>query len=495
MSSLIEFLKRLFGGRRPDPTLVLNPFPPLDMDAVRQATRLDATAKADGFREFPPSDAVQESATERAIRANCEQERNRYLVNFDKAKRAYVTRVQGISSALSAAGINRVEQNLVNNVLDVARGSKGPIDASASMLKNLADQLRNFRAENDLLGRLPKYHDKWISLFFLLLVFSVEVAITTILLRESSGLLMVIIIAAMYCFLNCLAPFFAVQPIRWTNYRRPGTALHKALGWLAIPLLFALGAALNLLVGHYRSEALKMTELNFRQLDLELLQEIANRVNEIGATALREFVESPFGIDDTWSWLLAIAGFVAFLLSLREGYARNDVYPGYGELARTYHEQLEAYSEEERDAISLLKKERDRGVKGINDEKQKLIDQLQQAPRLLQEIRSLEIRYENALRTLNSDYQSLIEEYRQTNRDTRSTPEPTYFRDIPKLDEAPIDGIDIPTLDGIDQQKLIDTMETFSQRLQEEFDRLVKEVRTSAEVIDGRDPLAIAGGS
>ena len=99
------------------------------------------------------------------------------------------------------------------------------------------------------------------------------------------------------------------------------------------------------------------------------------------------------------------------------------------------------------------------------------------------------------LRTLNSDYQSLIEEYRQTNRDTRSTPEPTYFRDIPKLDEAPIDGIDIPALDGIDQQKLIDTMETFSQRLQEEFDRLVKEVRTSAEVIDGRDPLAIAGGS
>ena len=79
MSGLIEFLKRLFGGGRPDPKLAADPFPPLDKGAVRQATRLLAAARADGFKEIPGFDAAQESATERDIRAQCERERARYL--------------------------------------------------------------------------------------------------------------------------------------------------------------------------------------------------------------------------------------------------------------------------------------------------------------------------------------------------------------------------------------------------------------------------------
>ena len=53
----------------------------------------------------------------------------------------------------------------------------------------------------------------------------------------------------------------------------------------------------------------------------------------------------------------------------------------------------------------------------------------------------------------------------------------------------------MPSLDGIDSQRLINTMEEFSQRLHDEFDRLVTEIGSSTSVIDGRDPLAIAGGS
>ena len=493
MSGLIEFLKRLFGAGRPDPALFLNPFPPLHKEAVRRATRLAATAKADGFREFPQSGAAQESPAERAVRARCEQERDRYLNNFDKDRQAYVARLREISDSLSTAGINRVERVLVDKVVAVVRKDAGPIANSAMKLKRLADELRAFRANNDLLDRSPRYHDTWRSSLVLLVVFAIEVIVTTFLLRESGGLVMVLIIAAMYCFLNCLVPFFAAHPTRWIHYRRGGTGLRKAIGWLTVPVLIALGAGLNLLVGHYRSEALAVAGQHHGTLDLESLQELASRVNQIGATALREFVESPFGIGDTWSWLLAVAGFAAFLLSLREGHVRNDIHPGYGELAREYEEQVERYDDEVRHLTGRLQGERDRSVESLDNEKLKLTSQLQRAPRLTLEMRNHEHRHERALRALNDDYRSLVEEYRQANRDARSTPEPVYFKEVPSLDDTPIAPIDMPSLDDIDRQDLIDTMASFSNKLHDEFDRLVADAKPSVALIDGRDPLAIAG--
>ena len=268
-------------------------------------------------------------------------------------------------------------------------------------------------------------------LALLLLVFAIELAVTTFLLQESGGLEMVIILSAMYCFLNCVAPFVAAHPVRWIHYRRPGTRLRKAIGWLVLPCLVALGGALNLLVGHYRSEALKVTGPSDGELDLESLQALVSRVNEIGATALGEFLESPFGIDDTWSWLLAGAGFVAFILSLCEGHVRNDAYPGYGERARAYEERRERYDEEARALDDRLQVQRDRGVKGIDNEKLKLVGQLQSAPKLLLEVQGLEHRYEHAVRALNDDYQALVEEYRQTNRGSRSTPRTSIFQRDP----------------------------------------------------------------
>ena len=110
-------------------------------------------------------------------------------------------------------------------------------------------------------------------------------------------------------------------------------------------------------------------------------------------------------------------------------------------------------------------------------------------------MRNLEHRYESALRALNDDYRSLVEEYRQANRDARSTPEPAYFTEVPSLDEPPIAPIDMPSLDGVDRQDLIDTMASFSNKLHDEFDRLVADAKPSVALIDGRDPLAIAGGS
>ena len=76
---------------------------------------------------------------------------------------------------------------------------------------------------------------------------------------------------------------------------------------------------------------------------------------------------------------------------------------------------------------------------------------LQRGPfhgKLLLELQNLESRFESALRSLNDDYRSLIEKYRQTNRESRSTPEPTYFDEVPALSGVQVVKVATPSLDG-----------------------------------------------
>ena len=75
MVSLTQSPKRIFGAGKPDPELAVNPFSPLDKDEVRRSTGRAATAKADGFRDFPEPDARPESPAERNPRSHCERDR------------------------------------------------------------------------------------------------------------------------------------------------------------------------------------------------------------------------------------------------------------------------------------------------------------------------------------------------------------------------------------------------------------------------------------
>ena len=59
---------------------------------------------------------------------------------------------------------------------------------------------------------------------------------------------------------------------------------------------------------------------------------------------------------------------------------RNDIYPGYGELAREYQEQVERYDDEVRHLTGRLQGERDRSVEGLDNEKLKLTSQLPASP-------------------------------------------------------------------------------------------------------------------
>ena len=386
------------------------------------------------------------------------------------------------------------ETALVNDVVADGKKDIGPIDASVNSLKRLADELRRYRAEHNLLHRLPVCHDVWNAVLLLFLWFGVELIVTTFLLRESGGLAMVFIISTIYCFLNCLFPFLVAPYSRWINYGA-GYLGRKVGGWTLFLAVLGIGIWLNLLMGHYRSAALELAAIDYAGADLEALQILVERVSNTGVTAWANLLETPLGITDTFSWMLAVAGLVAFALSFREGFVRDDVYPDYGALYQRFEDQRQSYDDDVEKLIDLLKTRRERGVNSIEDKKRQLVEDLGRIPQLNQQIKVLKNKFECACSALNSDFAELIDEYRRENRRFRPSPEPQYFNQAVRLREHRPENLDIVLEPTEEQAKMmVDKLSQFSNRLHGEFNTLTARVRPSSDILLV-DPLQISPGA
>ena len=491
----MNWLRRLFGkNKEPAKTEVLEPFPPIDKAHIRNTTRLIEQAETDGANEYPASMSSDKSLTEQTIRKKCEERQSEYIKNYGDRQRRNLSRLYKIHESWSVDTVQNKLKEMINGVIADGKAAFGPIDTSANDLKSLAADLRHFRYEHGLLNRAPVYQDIWHYRFFLLIAFLIELVITVFLLRESGGLLMVLILSIIYCFLNCWVPILVANKLggRSISYRWKQYPYKKLIGWIVtIITIIVLGGGLNLLMGHYRSAALELTTIDYQQYDLESLTEITEQITSIGFTALDNFLVSPFGINDVWSWLLAIAGYFIFLFGFMEGFVKDDHYPDYGEKARRYKTQREKHDADIFELIEKLKKQQKYGVETIENEKRKLRDNFARDPELRSNIQAFEGQCERACQSLNNDYQELINQYRQINIETRKTPAPHYFQHEPQLSLMKIPAFEIPSEDTANRKNLlIRQLSESTSILHKQFEKLINNIKPSQEIIT-LDPLAI----
>ena len=470
------------------------PFPLLDKEHVRRETRVLDAARNDGDNNSPDTQALSESPTERGIREICEKKLNKYINTLNGERHEYVMRLNKILDTWKVNAVEGEETSLVDNVIAGGKKDIGPIDASARKLKHLADELRAYRVTHHLEYRLPVCHDLWHAVAILMICFVFELVVTAFLLRESGGLAMVVIISFVYCFLNCLFPFLASQFSRSINYG-PMYRIRQIRGWVILLVVIGIGVWLNLLMGHYRSAALELAAIDYTGSDIEVLERLVERVNDTGVRAWENLLGTPLGITDTFSWMLAVAGLLAFGLSFWEGFRKDDVYPGYGALYQRFQNQCEFYDGDVEDLIDSLIVRQKQGVDSIEARKRQLIEDLGRIPQLTSQIKVLETKFESACRMLNSDLTQLIDEYRRENRKFRSSPEPEYFNQTVHLLEYHPQKLDLHVEPTDEQAKImVEKLTNFSIRLHEEFKALTARVKPSSEILD-RDPLQIIRSS
>ena len=412
------------GLSSPSPDSIL--FRPIDKDDVRRELSLGRNAKMDGSNNWPLEDASDLSNTELRIHRHCEGQLREYERTFHRERNAYIQRRNAALGSLEVNPEELEEQWKVDDVTTSWKTKVGSIQTRADDLKNYGDQLRNFRAQHDLWGWLPDCKSIWRLVLTALVIFALELVATVFLLRETGGLPMVLVISFGYCSLNCVLPFVCGPFFRWKNYNR-GHHIRRIAGWVALLLTMAVGLALNLLMGHYRSAGIELRAVDASAADLDGLEELSRLVDNVGVEALKAFYASPFGIVDTLSWLLAVVGLFIFVISFADGYKKDDIYPYYGKHYKKYREQLSSYESHSRDLIEELKSERDKEVKHIVARSKAMRRDRVKVMNLENEIDSLTNGYIQACKQLEVDYKELIREYRSINQEARTSPIPAYF--------------------------------------------------------------------
>ena len=483
----MKWLQRLFGKNHLPKSEIPEPFPPIDKEHVRRSTRLIEQAETDGANEHPTATSDERSMTEQKIRNEYQERQRQYIKNYEERQQRNLFRLRkslGFDAVLDGL------QALRHQVISQEKAAHGPVTAEANLLKSRAEELRRFRHKHQLTHRTPDYQDQWTCWLVVLVAFLAELAVTFFFLKESGGLLMVLALSATYCFLNCVAPLGIVN--RWgraLSYQWGLFPLRKIIGWLVIAGTLLLGGVLNLLVGHYRSVALDLAAAEYAQDDLETLIKIAEQVNTISVTAWNNFQASYFGINDTWSWLLAVLGFLFFVAGMVEGFIKDDRYPEYGEKARRYYQQGAKYDAEADELREKREKLQKKATEHIEDANRKLNESPSRALELRITVKRLETEYKQACQGLGGDYRELISQYRQINREVRKTAPPSYFQHQPELPEAPLMDIDPPPdTTGITKGQTTRLRKEI-ENLQQEFETL-EEIESSGKIVIP-DPLTI----
>lgn len=475
--------KKAVGSRRlspASPSRIL--FPSIDKEDVRSKLKLELNAKIDGGNDEPQEGALDLSNTELRIRGYCQDQLSEYERAFDRETKAYVDRRNSALSLLKVDSEELREESMVDGVVAEWKKKVGPITSSARDLENYGEQLRKFRKQHDLWAWLPDCKSVWRLMWVMLAIFMVELFATAFLLRETGGLLLVLIISIGYCVLNCALPFFLGPVFRWKNYSRE-PKIRKLRGWAALAVALGIGLVLNLGMGHYRSAGIELRSLDTAGANLEFLEEMSRAVDNVGVTALDNFIASPFGIVDTLSWLLAAVGFFIYLISFADGYKKDDIYPGYGKYYKRYREQLDQYHADVEQLVDELRSTRDGEVRRIVTRREEMRHSLEKVARLKNDIVSLAQRYDRACGLLDTDYRELVRDYRKINRAARTSPTPAYFSREEKLQliEPVVSEMPEPHEDKVRER--MQKLEDFSQRLNDEFDKLTAEIKTSDEIL------------
>lgn len=488
----MKWFRRLFGKKEPTKTDILDPFPPLDKERIRKTTHLIERAEIDGANEHPASTSDEETSTEQTIHKKCEERQREYMQNYDERQQRNVSRLYKIRESWGVDAVQDRLRELGDRVITEGKAAQGPITTSAGDLKSLAGELHHFRHQHRLLDRTPVFQDQWTCWLVVLVAFLVELTFTAFFLKESGGLPTVVALSAAYCFLNCVVPLYIANLWgRWISYQWELFPLRKLTGWLVIIVTLGLGSLLNLLVGHYRSAALDLAAADYEQYDLESLIEITEQVSNISVTAWNNFQASFLGINDVWSWLLAILGYVFFVAGLIEGYLKDDRYPEYGEKTQRYSEQREKYDTKVSELIEELQELRKKGTESIENEKRKLLDSFSRDSELRASIYPFQGQCERACQALSDDYQELINQYRQINVEIRKTPTPPYFQRKPQLSRVMMPTYELPSDDTADRKDpLIKQLSESTNMLQQQFEEWINNIKSAQEIVP-LDPLAI----
>tara|TARA_B110000305_G_scaffold100479_1_gene113137 strand:- start:2109 stop:3539 length:1431 start_codon:yes stop_codon:yes gene_type:complete len=389
-----------------------------------------ARGVSDGLNNEPKSNSegltVVESEYRSAgldhLRKNIDEAKpilNQYENSIDSKKRKIIT--------------NSFSNLPINLETDYSASSslfKQSFEQDYNSWKSSNTDLQIFKDDNDLYREpvIKKNSYVLISLALIAVLIIIEIMANTAFLKsalaggEKAGRVLSFSIAAINVGVSFLVGMFVVRNINHNNSSK------KNLGKFLTALYIVFFIWINCSLGVFRTD---MEENGLRQ---SLREEVPrDAFIEIGKSSMQPW--NHLGDLNLTGWALIILGCAFASIGLIDGYNFSDPYPGYGKIGKEElrrRKLIEKLISDQREKIVNFFKSTVNVAKNYNETDVKDIEEWSNDVNAIQEIL---IAFEDMVLKWEDDISHCIEEYRQYNKQNRTTPPPEYFKEKFKFPE------------------------------------------------------------
>lgn len=390
---------------------------PIEIDKLAKELNLAFEAKRLGEAGLPAQDSQSLCGPESAIVQRVEKIRQDYV---DWA----VLRLNILSGDMQRRNVTQEVNRARQADHEFGRKAGGMMAQKYSLLRSLGDAARKQQSELDefrkmnLLtrsARIPTSGESYFQYAVLLLFVVLEGAINASVFAKGldTGLLGGFVEALLLAMINVAVAFlFGKFAIRYMNHVQPAV---KAAGFFAFAFSLVVMVVVAFGIGHYR--------------DSLTLQSSAP-----AKAALDALLNNTFHLADIWSWGLLVCTIVFGLLSLFDGLATSDLYPGYGAITLHTQSAIEDYEEE----INILRGDldalKDRELEELDETVKNSQASVAAYGGLIEDKKLAFARLSTALRDADHSLDALLRKFRTENElHRKGVKRPDYFNVMPSL--------------------------------------------------------------
>jgi hypothetical protein len=389
---------------------------------------LAARGERDGAREIPVSDATQLSETETAIVTRIQAEL------ADRSKR-----LLGVSAASDFGPLPQELEALAGEpqtILTQFRGKKARAQSAAQLELNSAHMdherayhaYREFKRQHGLTNVEPRYDTVfWRKIFWLTLLFSIEVAANGWVIGQASpgGLVQGWTTALFISVLVVLTgTLIGMGPWRYLSYPGVNGKGRVHLLWAAPAVVAGLVALtfFALYVAHYRY-ALSMSQLDAPPPD----------------SVLSSVLNQPFApFEQLDSLILFVIAMLIGVFAIARGYHWSDPYPGFGGLHQKMMIERDRTQEIAQRLAAQVDDAREGATKAFSEVSAKAQERVGAMQDALHRARENGAEWDRQAGALLAVGREGVEIYRMANRAKRNTPAPKRFSHDPFENVQPV---------------------------------------------------------
>ena len=384
-------------------------FPALDLESNSRRLRVAERGATRGAAEQPLSTASDFDEVEREIIATIQAVAKEHHEAYRDMLRVNESRIVNQPFQASFQSLKDKTAKALSDFSRVAGIGSDLLFRNRRDVVDTEKELANFRAEHGI-DRPPRTPiSRWLGVSILTLMIVLEGAINGTFLAKGNelGLVGGISVALIIATFNVAWGWVSGRLVLPLTVRRG--LLYRLAGFLLTPAAVGGTAAFNLGVTHYRLA-------------------VATAQPELAATrALETLLANPLGITDVESWMLFLAGCFFAFVAFFEGWRWDDPYPGYGRLTRHSEQIRDDYIEAKQEQMEELEEIRDHALAEIEKCARQLEKSKAEYRQALDSIKQLPVLLKQSLQHLESCANTLLERYRDANRQARSTPPPLHF--------------------------------------------------------------------